>query len=426
MNKRVTMVKRMAAVGLCVLMLTGCTQEENRESETAAQALSESAVTADQTEAETVSAQTGTERLGSGQILYETDQGPLDGDQENLLLSYMDRYYEALARLEVPDFDSLFSDSVQARASESGAALQAGIREMQEADYSLVSYRYELVCRDITEEEDGTVSIFATENSVQNFAQNPETDAERYGSYHRFVLEEDDGQWYISQHRLVDTLYMILPRDSWEDDVSEAYIEAVPEYLNLMEEQLQERIEERGESVELPDTDHPYDSEGALAYAEAYVHERNAEWDDYTGRGGNCQNYVSQCLLAGGIPMDLSGEQVWKWYSDVVSNDRSASGRSSSWTGVDSFVAYAEQNSGYGLSAVTDAPYYSGQPGDLIQMGTEDNWRHTVMIGSLVENEEGETIDYLVYSNTGDLKNYPASLYGYPEYMLTRIAGWND
>ena len=124
--------------------------------------------------------------------------------------------------------------------------------------------------------------------------------------------------------------------------------------------------------------------------------------------------------------MDLSGEQVWKWYSDVVSNDRSASGRSSSWTGVDSFVAYAEQNSGYGLSAVTDAPYYSGQPGDLIQMGTEDNWRHTVMIGSLVENEEGETIDYLVYSNTGDLKNYPASLYGYPEYMLTRIAGWND
>ena len=58
-------------------------------------------------------------------------------------------------------------------------------------------------------------------------------------------------------------------------------------------------------------------------------------------------------------------------------------------------------------------------------MGEGGSWRHVVIISRAVANADGETADYLVYSNTSNLENWPASLYGYPELALTRIAGWN-
>ena len=45
---------------------------------------------------------------------------------------------------------------------------------------------------------------------------------------------------------------------------------------------------------------------------------------------------------------------------------------------------------------------------------------------SLVAGGAGQTVDYLVHSNTSDMENYPASLCGYPVFSLVRIAGWNQ
>ena len=40
--------------------------------------------------------------------------------------------------------------------------------------------------------------------------------------------------------------------------------------------------------------------------------------------------------------------------------------------------------------------------------------------------EDGETVDYLVDSNTADLRNFPVSAYAYTSQLLIRIHGWND
>lgn len=137
------------------------------------------------------------------------------------------------------------------------------------------------------------------------------------------------------------------------------------------------------------------------------------------------QNFASQCLLAGGIPMDTEGPDIWKWYGPDPSETVLAEGRSPSWSGVNQFREYAMKNNGFGLSALVDAPYYTGQPGDLIQMGTADSLRHTVVVRDLATDAAGQTVDYLVHSNTNDMENYPASLYGYPVFSLIRIIGWN-
>ena len=116
--------------------------------------------------------------------------------------------------------------------------------------------------------------------------------------------------------------------------------------------------------------------------------------------------------------MDAVGDAVWT-YDDGVHD------RSGSWASVTQFRGYAANNTGFGLAALTDAPYFTGEPGDVIQMGTEDSWHHVVLIRDLVTDEDGNTVDYLVNSNTNDMRNYPASLYGYPVFALTRISGWN-
>ena len=131
-------------------------------------------------------------------------------------------------------------------------------------------------------------------------------------------------------------------------------------------------------------------------------------------------------LYSGGIPMDIQGDYIWKWYDDTVSNRGVAWGRSSSWSGVKQFIDYAAGNTGYGLAAEVDAPYDTGEPGDLIHMGVDSDWRHTVVITQPVSDDSGQVVDYLVDSNTANLQDYPASLYGYTDQILVHILGWNQ
>lgn len=412
-----SIASRLAAICLCLTFLfTGCGHSLRKPATTEEDGSSGKEATG------------FVEERGSGKIEYGDTAGPLAQEQEALLLAYMNLYYESLARLAPQDPGSLFSNEQQAEVSRSGISLQIGLRKMQHADYSLVSYQYTLTCLEITQGENESIQILAEEENVQNFAQNPEISTESYGIKHTFTLERQEKTWYIRRHRKMDTLYtLLLHADENEAELDDRYTSSVPGYLEQVKNDTAAReAEQRGRAVSLPAARHPYDRNAALDYAGRYVKARNGKWADYGPYGGNCQNYTSQCLLAGGIPMDAYGDHVWKWYGSTVSNRSGTSGRSSSWSGVSQFLEYAQHNKGYGLAAAVNAPYFTGEPGDLLQMGTEHGWQHTAIIASAVRDAAGNTVDYLVHSNTGDLKNYPASLFGFPKMSLTRIAGWND
>ena len=421
-----------AACLALMLGLTGCTSLQQTAAETQAgtmQPLTEQeTVTAETVETTAVVAEPADSGMRrSGEILYASEVQPLSEEQEQLILDYMNLYFASLEDFEPQEeIAALFSDEEQAALADSAIDFQISLRQMQDADYTLASWSYSLTLNEITQEEDGSLHIFARENNTQNFNQNPEIASERYGGYHLFELEQMEGSWKIRSHMMFDAVYMMLWSEGGGEEAALRYAEAVPEYLRLAQEQLQEREADREREPGELQAQYAYDRQAAAAYADRYVDERNDAWPDYAGSGGNCQNFASQVLLAGGIPMDIYGDAVWKWYSDEVSNSPGAQGRSSSWTGVNQFVEYAAANTGYGLVAETEAPYFSGEPGDLLHMGIDGDWGHTVVIASAVTNGQGEVVDYLVDSNTGNLRNYPASLYGYPEIILTRIGGWNE
>lgn len=366
---------------------------------------------------------------GSGQVVLELEEGSalLDAAQADLLGQYMDTYYTALAHLQEPEgWEILFATSQAAEEAASALRFQLGLRGMTPgADYRLLDWSYTLRCTAAELDPSGAVTVQATEDSAQTFAHSPDLPSRRYNVWHSFTLMPTPDGWRLDGHISFDALMLTVLRAEGQGSLESRYAAAMPAFLEENRAQAARRSTQRTAST-LPQADHPYNREAALDYALAHASVRSPDWADYTGLGGNCQNYVSQCLLAGGIPMDTAGPSIWKWYGDSVSSTSDRAGRSSSWSGVDEFMTYARANTGYGLAAQVDAPYLTGSPGDLIQMGEGESWRHVVIISRPVVDSEGQTVDYLVCANTSDLENWPASLYGYPRQMLTRIAGWND
>ena len=126
--------------------------------------------------------------------------------------------------------------------------------------------------------------------------------------------------------------------------------------------------------------------------------------------------------------MDLSGDiyHQWKWYGDDISGYSTAYGRTMSWTGVEFFWQYCNENTGRGLVAECGGNIYSGRPGDILQYVDNNVGVHSVIISKVIYDEKGNVLDYLINSNTTDKVDCPMSTYGYTDFRLIRIIGWNN
>lgn len=338
----------------------------------------------------------------------------LTAEQQEPVLAFMDAYYQSMAYLQLQDLSGLFTEDeehARFRAQVDGTSWTAvtdnrtqeemhravfemilGIRQASELDLRLLSYDYELEVQNIEEQADGCVQIEAVEYADMRFSHTPDTDSQVTGVWHSFVIKETDGQWRLTHHAAYDSAYFSFIR--WENSATGRSTggTSAGEFAAMAEERIQnarEQIESREAAADgrtgAAAADHAYDREAAAAYAREWAGERNPQWGVYDGAGGNCMNYVSQCLYASGIPMDQSGDAQWYWYSD--------SSRAPAWTGVDSFRDYVMNNSGYGLCAQTDVPWNSGDIGDVILMSTAGNYHHAVIITQVVQDESSGTVD---------------------------------
>ena len=151
-----------------------------------------------------------------------------------------------------------------------------------------------------------------------------------------------------------------------------------------------------------------YDRIAAVEYARRWALDRNPNFKDYEEFGGNCTNFISQCINAGGIPMDHQGNNImkqWYWYSDK--------NRTPSWTGSQPFFEYLINNNNddtdnFGVYA-SESTYDELELGDLVQLIENGRAYHTMIISRILLDGD-EVYDYLVCQNTYDLLDYPLSL----------------
>ena len=278
--------------------------------------------------------------------------------------------------------------------------------------------------------------ITIKETSIINYAYISDVDTELRNIIHNFTITNDDGKYKIKTHTTVSEYYSSLAEiynsiEFGTDDVNEKVIAAKKLLMAQIDRTAADFAEQRAVyDAGLPEItktyDHPYDRLAARKYARKYALVRNEEWVKYDAYGGNCQNFASQCIFSGGIPMDYSGSAQWKHYSSKIDASQTPNGRSTSWTGVGSFYTYAKNNTGSGMVAIVNYNIFGAEPGDVIQIGTNGTWHHSVIVSDVIYNSDGSVREILLCSNTIDWKNFPLSLYITKDIRCIKILGWND
>lgn len=368
--------------------------------------------------------------------LRDSDEN-LDDAMLEPINEYFESYFQAMANLETVDITGLFADpsSENAWINQSAMDYLIQLRQNQTNDLHMTDYQCGLTVTSVDAESD-EVEVVLLEDHTVNFAFIPDVDSSSAGIAHTFYLTETANGYVITEHYKEEDSFLMLEEaiaDSY-DDPQDVADELLSEALAVIEELSWEKdVFNSGDGESwVAETDNDYDAEAAVDYAMSWVDPtevvRNDDYGIYDSYGGNCNNYISQCLWAGGIPMDSDGDNnsQWKWYGEEVDLDESDSGRSPAWTGVAEFYSYASENDGYGLAAVVDDNVFSGSIGDVLQYGHNGDWLHSVIVTDVIEDSDGNMADYLINSNTTDRINYPASAYGYSELRLIKVLGWND
>jgi len=161
----------------------------------------------------------------------------------------------------------------------------------------------------------------------------------------------------------------------------------------------------------------PYDRPRAVEYAKRWALSRNPLFFDFTGQGGNCTNFVSQCVFAGCGVMNYT--PTFGWYY------RSPSDRAPAWTGVEAFYDFltgapdfASANGGsgpYGADARTSGEILVG---DVIQLANEEgDFYHTLIISGFTDT------DVLICAQSDDALDRPLSTYDYASLRVIHVLG---
>lgn len=129
-----------------------------------------------------------------------------------------------------------------------------------------------------------------------------------------------------------------------------------------------------------------YNSTDAVNYANEYYKNYNSNYPDWNSQGGDCANFVSQCLYAGGKTMkgtpgtSSSAQNFTNWFSKGTA--ASTTNVSSTWRGADAFRNYWQDNaSSYKKFTAVDKTSYSyGWSGDAVSLLNSNGRAYHTMI----------------------------------------------
>jgi hypothetical protein len=157
-----------------------------------------------------------------------------------------------------------------------------------------------------------------------------------------------------------------------------------------------------------------YDRKAALDYAHKWARGRNPKYYDFEALGGDCTNYVSQCLFAGTGAMSHKKDTGWYYYD--VNN------RAPSWTSVLFLYNFLTTNKGAGPFG-REVGQEEILPGDLVQLRmNKPDFQHTPIIVSTGRPLGLDTI--LVAAHSIDSDYRPLSTYDIQGIRYIRIDGY--
>ncbi len=158
-----------------------------------------------------------------------------------------------------------------------------------------------------------------------------------------------------------------------------------------------------------------YNRENAVAYARRWALDRNPLFVDFTGRGGDCTNFVSQCLLAGSCTMDYTETFGWYFISEAD--------RAPAWSGVEFLYDYLVGTGDFPPNTDRQGPYgrsmsrSRAQEGDVVQLARGGDFYHTLIITGFEGNEP------LVSAHADDALDRRLSTYSFDSMRVIHVDG---
>ncbi len=153
-----------------------------------------------------------------------------------------------------------------------------------------------------------------------------------------------------------------------------------------------------------------YDRVAAVAYARQWAYRRNTAYLDFELIGGDCTNYASQVLHAGGMPMDNTPVYGW-YYLD-------ATRRTASWTGVEYLYRFL-LGVDTGSPRARIVPLEAVRPGDIVQLAfTGEQFQHSPVV---VAAEGAVPEQIFVAAHTADAYYRPLSTYAYSALRAMQV-----
>ncbi|WP_432115010.1 amidase domain-containing protein [Streptomyces sp. S1] len=165
--------------------------------------------------------------------------------------------------------------------------------------------------------------------------------------------------------------------------------------------------QEAGEPAGTAEPDQPQTKFSALAgydygamakYAEKYWKNYNPSYRTFNGVGGDCTNFISQSLRAGGWKNDTG------WYKSYENWWYNSANQTWSWTGVDYWASFARHSKrAYNLTNV----YHMGV-GDILQMDFNGNGSKDHSMITTYRSSSG--VPYLTYHSNNTYRKSVASI----------------
>ncbi|MCH5348294.1 MAG: amidase domain-containing protein [Oscillospiraceae bacterium] len=154
--------------------------------------------------------------------------------------------------------------------------------------------------------------------------------------------------------------------------------------------------------------EYPLDISAEIAYAKKWAYSRNPAYYNFDKNGGDCTNFISQCLYAGGAVMNYTPDIGWYYNSP---DDRAAA-----WTSVEYLNKFLINNKDIGPFGKT-VPLSEAKKGDLIQLGNEERFYHSLLV---VDVRNG--IPYIA-AHMNNAFEIPLTLYEYEQVRCIHILG---
>lgn len=153
----------------------------------------------------------------------------------------------------------------------------------------------------------------------------------------------------------------------------------------------------------------PYRRARAVEYAKTWALSRNPLFSRFDAFGGDCTNFISQCIFAGSCVMNET--PTFGWYY------RAPGDYAPAWTGVPYLYNFLTDNMEVGPIG-EEIPVESAEMGDILQLGRRDGtYYHTLIVTGMRDGVP------LICAHDNDALDRPLDSYVYERVRCVHIRG---